>query len=126
MDSANSFLWQNALKNYPEPTIFEAAQKVIETYHYPPSIQQFLEVAKAIERNRRLDETSVRKLSAESAGYVNPHRVSPLIEEYMAKNPLKADDPFKLIFEKYTGRERGSKVLGEIKRQLRGRGAYAK
>jgi hypothetical protein len=43
---------------------------------------------------------------------------SPLLQEYMRTHPVSPNDSFKLIFERYSGMERGGKVLEEIKRRL--------
>lgn len=43
---------------------------------------------------------------------------SPLLQEYMRTHPISPNDSFRLIFEQYSGMERGGKVLEEIKRRL--------
>lgn len=115
MANANKVMWQTCLKDIPEDVISEAGMKCITAYHYPPSIQQFLEIANTISRNRRMERSGERVIGHQSHTTAPP---SPLLAEYMATHPLPPDDPFKLLYERYSGIELGEKVMALIKARL--------
>ena len=108
---ANQSLWFITFSKYSPKIIEAAAFRAIEQYHFPPSIQQFKEIVDAMTRNDRM-ENNFKSLP--------PRRdpPSPLLQEYMKKNPPKPNDPFQELFAKYKGEELGAKVMQEIKRQL--------
>lgn len=125
LKKANEFMWLSALKGFDENLIMNTAMEVIKHYDYPPSIQQFLSVLTAKQRNESLETNSKRLLGGGNFSHsISPP--SPLLAEYMRKNPLKIDDPFKSLFERYKGEELGTKVIEEIKRRLGGKCANSK
>ena len=85
MRKANNFLWNECFKGYPEQIITEAGMQAVKTYHYPPSIQQFLEIVRAISRHERMENASKQRLLGNDGQHRSPH-VSPLLAEYMRKN----------------------------------------
>lgn len=115
MEEANNFLWMTTLKGYDEQIILDAAVHAIKNYHFPPSIQQFVEIVNGLAKHKNLEKSTKNVLD-----YKHSHKAppSPLLAEYMLKNPPKANDPFKKIFEESHGNERGKRVMAEIKRQL--------
>lgn len=116
LEKAQEFLWSSSLRGVPEEIVMEAGLKAIQTYSFPPSIQQFLEITSAMQRNKRMDNTAQKVLTSDQKYSRGP--VSPLLAEYMEKNPRQAEDPFKALFAKYSGQELGTEVLKEIKKQL--------
>lgn len=120
LERAQNFIWQASLAGIPEEVIMVAGMQAIKLHNFPPSIHQFLELTSAIQRNHRM-ENETQKVLKSGTGKYHRDPVSPLLAEYMAKNPPKEDDPFKLIFQKYSGQELGTQVLKEIKRQLGGK-----
>lgn len=117
LEKANDFLWINALEPYSEAVIMDAGMQAMKHYAYPPSIQQFLEIAVAVNRNKRLDENTTRILDDQNR-YHNPVPPSSLSAEYMANNSPSGDDPYKLLFAKHKGRALGEKVISQIKTDL--------
>lgn len=118
MHEANEFLWLTSLKDYSEEVIMLAAMEAIKAYHYPPSIQQFLEIAKAIFRNQKMDKDSRLLLSYEPAKSESAP-ASPLLVEYMRTHALPENDPFKMLCSRYKGTELGHKIIEEIKKKLK-------
>lgn len=110
---ASTFLWMKSLENYEEKIIIDSAMEAIKNYQFPPSISQILEIIQTKLRNKRMEGTENAKTE-----YHTSAPLSPLLAEYMANNPRKPDDPFKILFEKYQGQELGREVIKEIKKQL--------
>lgn len=105
--------WYFPLQNFDGESVSRAIEQCKMTYDQPPSIKQFAEICRQ-ERDRYNFNTN--KLTDERQA-----PCSPLLYEYMMKNPRKSDDPFKSIFDKYRGCERGIETLKEVKRQLAGK-----
>jgi hypothetical protein len=120
LERANDYLWIASLEGIPEHIILHAGMLAVKQHTFPPSIQQFLEITTSLQRNERMEGSTQNVLKSGTGKY---HRdpPSPLLQEYMAKNPPKDNDPFKAIFAKYSGQELGTEVLKEIKRQLGGK-----
>lgn len=105
--------WYIPLQHFEGDVVSRAIEICKTTYDQPPSIKQFVELCRQ-ERDRYNFHNP--KLTDERQA-----PVSPLLREYMLKNPIKPEDPFKAIFDRYKGRERGIETMKEVKRQLAGK-----
>lgn len=108
---ANQIEWYFPLQHFLPDAISKAIDQCKLIYDQPPTIKQFVELCRQ-ERDRYNFHNP--QLSCDKKS----EPVSPLLHEYMMKNARKDDDPFKLIFQKYRGKERGIETIKEIKRQL--------
>lgn len=124
IEEATAFIWITGLKGFSENLILDAAMECIKTYHFPPSIQQFLEIANQASKNKKMEENADNVLKYQRFSDRSPP--SPLLQECMDTHPLKPDDPFKKIFAETAGKERGRAVMQEICRQLRSKHEISK
>lgn len=110
---ANQIEWYLSLQYFNAEIVSRAIEICKTTYDQPPSIKQFVELCRQ-ERDRYNFHTP--KLTDERQA-----PVSPLLREYMLRNPRQSNDPFKSIFDRCKGKERGIETLKEVKRQLAGK-----
>lgn len=109
---ATQIEWYFPLQAFNGGIVSKAIEYCKMNYDEPPSIKQFVAVCRQ-ERDRYNFHNP--QLTHD---YKESTPMSPLLHEYMMRNPRIEDDPFKLIFQKYKGKERGQEVIKEIKRQL--------
>lgn len=80
------FLWTTFVGEYSEHIVRQAGLKAIEVYNFPPSMQQFLEIAKGISRGEKMErETNLRLSGGSFSHHVSPP--DPKLAEYMANHP---------------------------------------
>lgn len=64
MHDANDRIWSNALKHLDEEIILQAGQEAISRCKYPPSIQEFLEIATLLQRNKERKSVTQKQIEA--------------------------------------------------------------
>jgi hypothetical protein len=109
---ANQIEWFFPLQHFNGDIVSKAIEQCKILYDQPPTIKQFVELCRQ-ERERYNFHNPKISYDEKSP------EVSPLLHEYMLKNPRKDDDPFKLLFQKYKGKELGIEVMKEIMKQLK-------
>lgn len=109
---ANQIEWYFPLQHFAGDVIGRAIDQCKVIYDQPPSIKQFVELCR-----QERDRYNFHNLQLTCDEKSSP--CSPLLQEYMLRNPRAPDDPFKAIFAKYKGKQRGIETMKEINRQLR-------
>lgn len=109
-------MWYGAISGngFSDGAIFGSISLAVRNLDKPPSIAEFMELCRA--ETKRLAPFGLKQL--EDKRRAPP---SPLLAAYMGEHPLRDDDEFKLVFERYRGHERGAQVIKLIKRKLSGK-----
>lgn len=103
-------LWFGALSVYQGMVILSAVELAIKNYPKPPAVAEMIDLCKA----------ECKRFNPENLKLEDQRRHPPsrLLADYMAKHPEQLNNPFKEIFENYSGKDRGAKIIKEIKRKI--------
>lgn len=106
--------WTMSLCGFNEKVVHRAVEKCKLHYSKPPSIKEFYDLCMSELRYLR-DEDGTKQITNQKRS-----APSPILAEFMAKNPIKPDDPFRKIYDQYKGtKELGVKMIDEMKKQFK-------
>lgn len=113
LEEANAVIWMKVLENFPEEIIMKAGLESIKHYHFPPSPQQFLELANATLRHKTLEDVS-KQIEH------HPYRKDapcPLLTEWLAKHPINSNERIRNLYQEFRHdpNKLGQVMMEEIK-----------
>jgi hypothetical protein len=106
---AKKLMWHSQICTYPDHAILSAIDLAIKHFPKPPSIKEFLDLC----------STETKRLKPEGLQLTDNRRdpPSPLLAEYMAKNPEQVE-MWTQLGKQYSGKELGTAYLKIIKEKL--------